>query len=279
MFNLHTHSNFCDGKGDPEEYILSAIEKGFHTLGFSSHAPVPFENNFAIRNDAELLRYCKTIRELAVKYTGQISVYLALEIDFIDGISREFSEYKNSCNLDYTIGSVHLVRNAAREGLWFIDGSKSETYDQGLQDVFGGDVRAGITTYYEQVKKMLITQKPDILGHFDKIKMHNKGRYFREDEPWYRDLVMDLLETIIKTGVIVEVNTRGIYKKRCEDLYPGVWILKEMKNKNIPVTLSTDAHHPSEIDGYYDETIDILKVIGYQSLISLEHANWAETAF
>lgn len=279
MFNLHTHSNFCDGKGDPEEYILSAIEKGFHTLGFSSHAPVPFENNFAIRNDAELLRYCKTIRELAVKYTGQISVYLALEIDFIDGISREFSEYKNSCNLDYTIGSVHLVRNAAREGLWFIDGSKSETYDQGLQDVFGGDVRAGITTYYEQVKKMLITQKPDILGHFDKIKMHNKGRYFRENEPWYRDLVIDLLETIIKTGVIVEVNTRGIYKKRCEDLYPGVWILKEMKNKNIPVTLSTDAHHPSEIDGYYDETIDILKVIGYQSLISLEHANWAETAF
>jgi histidinol-phosphatase (PHP family) len=275
-FNLHTHSNFCDGKGDPEEYILAAISKGFHTLGFSSHAPVPFENNFAIKNDAELQKYCNTIRELALKYTDRISVYLALELDFIDGITRDFSELKNSCNLDYTIGSLHLVRNANKEGLWFIDGPEIESYDRGLKEVFDGDIRLGITTYYEQVKKMLLTQKPDILGHFDKIKMHNHNRYFREDEPWYRDLVMDLLKTIIKTGVIVEVNTRGIYKKRCDDLYPGAWILKEMKKKDIPVTLSADAHHPSEIDGYYAETVEVLKEIGYASLVCYYKAIWKE---
>ena len=123
---------------------------------------------------------------------------------------------------------------------------------------------------------MITDSRPDILGHFDKIKMHNNDRYFKEDEPWYRDLIMDLLGLILKTGVIPEVNTRGIYKKRSRDLYPGVWILKEMKKMNIPLTLSADAHHPSEIDGYYAETIDILKDIGYRSVVSFKNGDWTE---
>jgi histidinol-phosphatase (PHP family) len=275
-FNLHTHSCYCDGTGDPVEYVISALQKDFHTLGFSSHAPVPFKNNFAIKDDEELQNYCREIRSLKEKYRGQLSVYLALELDYIEGISRDFSEFKNTCGLDYMIGSVHLVRNGKSEGLWFIDGPKVESYDEGLQNVFNGDIKYAVTTYYEQVKRMILTQKPDILGHFDKIKMHNKDRYFREDEPWYREQVMDLLETIVQTGVIVEVNTRGIYKKRCNDLYPGLWILKEMKKKDIAITLSADAHRPEEIDGYYKETVEILREIGYDSLVCYEDGIWAE---
>jgi histidinol-phosphatase (PHP family) len=275
-FNLHTHSNFCDGTGEPEEYIMAAIDKNFHTLGFSSHAPVPFENNFAIKNDDELQKYCQTIRNLAKKYQGRLSILLALELDYIDGISRDFSELKTIFGLDYTIGSVHLVRNGDDERLWFIDGSRVETYNEGLENIFGGNIRKAVTAFYHQQIRMLNTQKPDIIGHFDKIKMHNNNRYFREDESWYRDLVMDLLTTIVKTGVIVEVNTRGIYKKRCDDLYPGLWILKEMKKKAIPITLSADAHRPEEIDGHYDDTIKILKEIGIRSVVCINNGTWKE---
>ena len=277
-FNLHTHSRFCDGKGEPEEYILAAIEKGFQTLGFSSHAPVSFPNNFAIRNDDELRNYCMTIRNLKEKYQDRLAVYLALEMDYIEGYTNDFEYVKEKYGLDYTIGSVHLVRNAGQEKLWFIDGARMETYDEGLAQIFDGNVKKAVTVYYEQVNRMLTDSRPDILGHFDKIKMHNNDRYFKEDEPWYRDLIMDLLGLILKTGVIPEVNTRGIYKKRSKDLYPGVWILKEMKKMNIPVTLSADAHHPSEIDGYYAETIKILKDIGYRSVVSFKEGSWVEVS-
>jgi len=275
-FNLHTHSRFCDGKGDPREYILSALEKKFHTLGFSSHAPVPFTNNFAIKNEEELGNYCRTIRNLAEEYNDRISIYLALEIDYIEGVTIDFEEIKENFGIDYTIGSVHLVRNASRDDLWFIDGARVETYDEGLKKIFNGNIKLAVSSYYEQVKRMLLTQKPDILGHFDKIKMHNNDRYFSEDEPWYRELIMDLLDAIVETGVIPEVNTRGIYKKRCKDLYPGVWILKEMKRRNMPVTLSADAHHPSEIDGYYAETVEILKEIGYRTVVCFKNDKWEE---
>ena len=84
LFNLHTHSKYCDGKGDPEEYVISAIEKGFHTLGFSSHAPVPFKNNFAVEDDDRLIDYCERIRGLQRKYNDRISICCALEIDYIE---------------------------------------------------------------------------------------------------------------------------------------------------------------------------------------------------
>jgi histidinol-phosphatase (PHP family) len=266
-FNLHTHSRFCDGSGEPEEYVKAAIDKGFHSIGFSSHAPVPFKNNFAIRDDDELLEYCNTIRNLKVKYQDQISIRLALEIDFIEGITRDFKDFEQTCRLDYIIGSVHLVKNANDDSLWFIDGSKVESYDNGLKNIFGGNTRLAVTTYYEQVSRMIMTQKPDIIGHFDKIKMHNQDRFFSENEIWYRKLVMDLLETIEQSGSIIEVNTRGIYKKRCDDLYPGQWILKEIRKRGLPVTLSSDAHRPEEIDGYYAETLDILRDIGFKKLV------------
>jgi histidinol-phosphatase (PHP family) len=275
-FNLHTHSRFCDGSNEPEDYIKAALNAGFHSLGFSSHAPVPFTNNFAIPDNHKLQEYCDTIRELQLKYRNRISIWLALEMDYIDGISTDFRTLKDTCGLDYTIGSVHLVRNGDDESLWFIDGSKVESYNEGLRNVFGGDTRLAVTSYYEQVSRMIREQKPDIIGHFDKIKMHNQNRFFREDEIWYRRLVMDLLDTIEQSGVIIEVNTRGIYKKRCDELYPGQWILKEIRKKGLPVTLSSDAHRPEEINGYYAETLEILKNIGFKSLVYFDEDGWKE---
>jgi histidinol-phosphatase (PHP family) len=121
---------------------------------------------------------------------------------------------------------------------------------------------------------MVLTQKPDIVGHLDKIKMHNKGRYFNEDEAWYKDLWMETLEIIRQSGLVIEVNTRGIYKGRCPDLYPGEEILREIKKMGLPITLSSDAHHPSEINGQYSQAIKDLKKIGFEELWYFSYDGW-----
>ena len=69
-FNLHTHTRFSDGSSDPEDYIKEAIHQGFDTLGFSDHSPVPFENNFAIRQE-ELENYIQTILKLKNDYASR----------------------------------------------------------------------------------------------------------------------------------------------------------------------------------------------------------------
>lgn len=272
LFNLHTHTHFCDGKEEPEAYIKKAIELGFHTLGFSGHAPVPFENKFAIREE-KLQDYFDEINRLITKYKDQIKILRSLEIDFIPGITRDFAEFKNEGELHYTIGGIHLIRNKERDdqGLWFIDGPYQETYDDGLIKLYKGNARKGVEAYFAQMHEMIATQKPDIIAHFDKIKMHNKNRYFSEEENWYKDLVWKLLSFISKeTNCIIEVNTRGLYKKRSDTFFPGPEILEQIHHLNIPITISTDAHQPEELDGYYKEALDLVTEIGFKELICFE---------
>ncbi len=276
LFNLHNHSHFCDGSSAPEEYIKSAIEKGFDTLGFSSHAPVPFENKFAIKNNAELLNYTSEIRQLREKYKGQLNIFLSLEIDHIPGVTKPFSHFQEIANPDYTIGGVHLVKTPLREGLWFIDGPKREIYDEGLKNLFDADIRLAVSTYWQQMRDMINTQKPDIIAHLDKIKMHNQNRYFTQDESWYVDEVNQTLEVIVKTGSIVEVNTRGIYKGRSDELFPGKDILKKLWQLNIPITLNSDAHKPHELDGYFGEAKTILLELGFQNLKMFTENGWQD---
>jgi histidinol-phosphatase (PHP family) len=267
LFNLHTHSRFCDGKEEPEEYVKQAIELGYHTLGFSSHAPVPFENNFSLKDD-KMEDYFSTILALGEKYKSKINLLLSMEIDFIPGITLDFSEFSKAGNLDYTIGGVHLVRNMEKEKLWFIDGSKQETYDDGLQKLFKGHIRNGVEAYYGQIMEMVVTQKPDIIAHIDKIKMHNKNRYFTEEEGWYKDIVWKTLKFIAtESNCIIEVNTRGLYKKRSDTFFPGPAILEQIHHLKIPITLSADAHQPHELNGYYEEALKLMKEIGFKELI------------
>ena len=43
-YNFHCHTQYCDARANAEEFVISAIEKGFKKLGFSGLAPIPFRS-------------------------------------------------------------------------------------------------------------------------------------------------------------------------------------------------------------------------------------------
>lgn len=276
LFNLHTHCAFCDGSSAPEGYVKEAIRQEFDTIGFSSHSPLPFENRFAIADDRKLVEYAAEIRHLKSIYCKQINIFLGLEIDFIPGLSKPFNYFIKLAGLDYTIGGVHLIKRNDRDELWFTDGPVQETYDKGMKLLFGDDVKQAVTAYWQQVREMIFTQKPDVVAHLDKIKMHNKNRFFTEDESWYEAQLDETLALIEETGSIVEVNTRGIYKGRSDELFPGMKALKKIHRLGIPITLSSDAHRPEELSGHFSQTREILLEIGFRSLMLYAENGWEE---
>ena len=271
-FNFHTHTLYCDGNDTPEAYVKEAIRKEMTAIGFSSHSPLPFDNEYSIKEN-KLEEYKTEIRGLQQKYKDKIEIFLALEFDYVSGISDNFDILKKSAGLDYTIGSVHLVKSKFSNSLWFIDGPDIN-YTHGLSHIFKNNIKFAVESYFAQIQKMIITQKPDIIGHIDKVKMNNKGRFFSEDEPWYKELAIKTLEVAAKTNCIIEVNTRGIYKKRCDSLYPGIFLLKEILKLNIPITISSDAHLPDELTAFFPETIGILKDIGFKEIKYFKRNGW-----
>ncbi len=272
--NLHTHTRFSDGSGEPEIYLQEAIRQGFSALGFSDHSPLPFENTFALKEDLVDL-YCKTINTLK-ESTPDLDVFLGMEVDYINGRGYSPEYFKNKFPLDYIIGSVHLVRNPDVEELWFIDGPVIKTFDDGLTTVFAGDGRKGVTAYYRQIQEMVVNHKPDIIGHLDKIKMHNHDRYFSENDPWYIALIDETLDMILNAGCVVEVNTRGVYKKRSPTFFPGPGVLKKINALKIPVTISSDAHKPHELSMLFAEARLQLRELGFTSTLVRNRSGWSE---
>ncbi|MBP5340851.1 MAG: histidinol-phosphatase [Bacteroidales bacterium] len=263
LSNFHTHSHYCDGQGELRDYVELAVANGFDALGFSGHGPVPFENKFSIKDD-QYLNYCNEVRALKEEYKDRIDISLGLEIDYIPGMLEDFAQLIEKGGLEYVIGSVHLIpandRPQSVTDLWFIDGPRQETYDNGLRILFGGDIRRGVKAYFRQQNEMIVRNHPTIVGHPDKVAMHNRGRYFSEEEPWYLNLAMETLSLIHEQGLICELNTRGIYKGRHPDYYPSRQLIKAMEQWRIPLLVSTDAHSPEDLlrtEGAYEYLHDI----------------------
>ena len=268
-FTLHTHSIYSDGKSTPVEMIEEAIKQKLTMIGFSEHSPLPFENNFSLKAAWD---YVEDVKEHAVTFADEIKIKCGLEADYIPAVTQPFAETRKYYGLDYVIGGVHLVGKSANpDEIWFIDGPKYEVYDEGLQKFFDCDIRRAVKAFYQQTNEMIENEQFDIIAHFDKIKMHNRNRYFTEDEKWYRDLAFETLGLIAEKGLIMEINTRGIYKKRCPDLYPSPWLIKEARKKNIPVMISSDAHHCSELTLEFATAANALLEAGYKSVTAVEN--------
>ncbi len=272
-YNLHQHSIFSDGKEEPNKYVEKAIELNFSAIGFTEHSPLPFETPFSLKEE-NIQNYIDEIDSLKEKFSDKLEIYRALEMDFVPIFSEDFNHWKSKCKTDYLIGSVHLVSSSKENPLWFTDGPDPDIYDQGLMEFFGGDIKKAVKTFYNQTNQMIETQDFDIIGHFDKIKMHNANRFFTDEDVWYRKLIDETVELIKEKGLIVEINTRGLYKKRSDKLFPDDYALKSVKEKNIPIIISSDAHKADEINNLFPPTVEYLKNLRFTEMMEFSDYKW-----
>ena len=272
--NFHMHSNYCDGKAEMIDYVQEAKAKGMLSIGFSSHAPVNFPCLWCMKKE-RLGSYIHSIDALRAA-VSEIEVYKGLEVDFIPGIISPNDFRKD---LDYTIGSIHFVDRYSDGRPWEIDGTHAVFLD-GLEKIFQNDIKAAVTRYFELTREMIETSCPTIIGHMDKIKIQNPAqKFFSEDEGWYQKEIKKTIDLIAEKKVIVEVNTRGIYQKKSSTTYPSPWILELMQAKNVHITISSDAHHPSDIINQFPETAALLMDIGFDSIHVLHKTKWKAFSF
>ena len=79
--NLHTHSLFCDGKNSLEDMVTEAINQGFTSIGFSSHAYTAFPfDECGIKSKEKEKLYLDTISSLIELYLSNIVSYSRSDI-------------------------------------------------------------------------------------------------------------------------------------------------------------------------------------------------------
>jgi histidinol-phosphatase (PHP family) len=269
--NYHSHSQYCDGKGMLEAQVESAIAHGLKSFGVSSHGPVPFENQWSMKAE-RLPAYLAEIKILKNKYAGQIELYAGLEVDFLPDIEHAYVSL-----LDYHIGSVHYVGQNQTGQPWEIDGS-STAFLSCLDSLYNANIQTVVLQYFGLIRQMVETSPPDIVGHLDKIKIHNAARLlFDESEKWYVEAIENTLQSIVRAGIMVEINTRGHYKKGL-DLYPSPWVIGRMNTLKIPICINSDSHRPDEMTASFDYAHAVASQAGYTTKQVMLGGQWTEAA-
>ena len=237
LTDKHVHTSFCDGEADAEEYVVSAIDKGLSTLGFSVHSYVPFDLECCIAIE-RVPEYKARIRELAKKYKDKIRILCGVEQDYYSETSTE--------DYDYVIGSYHYFK--APSGEFLPLDLNIGTLDKICNDYFEGDYMSLCEDYYRFEADIPRKIKADIIGHIDLITKFNE-RHPRIDinDKRYVEAFTKAVKKLVSYGIPFEINTGAITRKYKALPYPSENILRCIVENGGRLTLSSDAHAPEHI--------------------------------
>lgn len=252
--NLHTHTRFCDGQNRMEQMIKGAIRLGMTSVGFSGHSPLPFPNNWAMTpSGAE--KYCASVQKLKKRYEGKLQVYLGMEQDYHSAPAPEACEY--------LIGSVHQIPVGDR---YYPVDYTAQTLIDAANMGFGGDIYGVVEAYYSLVGAVAEKTGCQIVGHFDVItKNQEKMPVFDTDHPRYAKAAMNALDALSGKGLIFEVNTGAMSRGFRTAPYPDRKLLQAMREQNIPICITSDAHNWEHLCYGFREASEWVRSCGYRS--------------
>jgi histidinol-phosphatase (PHP family) len=272
--NFHSHTSYCDGISQPEGYIIQAIEAGMFAYGFSGHAPMPFDTRWAIKQE-QLPLYIAEIQRLKDVYKQQIEIYCALEVDYIPGVTG--THLFTNFPLDYIIGAIHFV-GYFPNGKPFTVAGKALDFDKGLKEIYGNDIKRLVKAYFALNCELIQKDTPHILAHADLIKngfLDNGIQY----EKWYQHALFEMIDLAAQKDVIIEINTRGLYKQRTTELYPSEQALRYMKQKGVRMMLSADTHLLTELTSGFEYAVGVLHNNGINELTVFRKGQFVEVSF
>lgn len=276
-YNYHTHSTFCDGKNELEEMIQAAIDCGIKILGISSHGPLPFEA-YWVMNKERMEEYISKVKELTDKYKDKIEILLGMELDYLPELGLDYVDKKLLNRLDYYIGSVHFLGELNDGYKWTVDESL-EVIEKGIKENFGGNFITAAEKYYECIADLAEKYNAPIIGHFDLIKKNNSDNVlFDEKIDEYRMIVEKCLSRISKTNSVIEINTGGKARGYTKEYYPSTWILEIIKDKQIPITINSDAHFITGINHEFEQAYQLIKDLGFESYMYLTKDGWKKAS-
>jgi len=272
--NYHTHCSFCDGDSAPEDMVRAALDKGFDILGFSSHAPLAGEEDWTL-SEEDVPEYIRQITDLKEQYRDRLAVLIGLERDYVPGRPVWPVNRWGDFQLDFTIGSVHMMPGETPETPYAIDGPVDDVRHL-VENVYKGDVRKMAGDFYGITADMVRRETFDFLGHLDVLRKRNLAYPFlKEEEPWYLKTVCDLLDVIAREGVLIEINTGGISRGATETVYPSAPILRECRKRDIPVVINSDAHSPKDLDAHFELARQAALDAGYREESVMMDGAWS----
>ncbi len=257
MYDCHLHTKYSfDGKNKMDEVCRTSITHGMKGICFTDHLDLNSVNhadrNHPLDHYLDGAAMWAEFSQMREKYGKQLEMACGTEVGLQRGQGERTKKALVELKPDFVIGSLHYIDN---------------------KDIFSGDLSIGKNkqeTYLYYLERTLELVKTHdyfhVLGHMDVILRDSKFSDKSMDEPEYRLLLDDILQTLIQNGKGIEVNSSG-WRYGLDGPHPQPFIIKRYRELGgTIITTGSDSHIPESINQDIDLVTNILRELGFTAV-------------
>jgi histidinol-phosphatase (PHP family) len=255
---------FCLHAEDSLEAIVEAyIAQGFSWIGLTEHMP-PAEDRFRYDDEAaaglsaadlqdRFSGFVAEARRLQDACRDRIRIFVGMETETTTGSIPFCRELIDLHRPDYTVGSVHHVDDRNFD-------YSAEHYRSAV-DAAGG-MTSFYIRYFDHQHEMIRALAPQVVGHFDLVRIHDPDYRQRLAAPEIKNRVGRNLALIREKNLILDCNLRALAKGASEP-YPTEAILREAHTLGISVVPGDDSHGVASVGKHFDRVARQLGDLGF----------------
>ena len=249
----HIHTRLCNhASGEMEEYVLAGIERNLRSIVFLEHMETGISYyKKSWLSDEDFSYYLREGERLKQKYASRINVQLGVELGYNKNSLAETYRRLEMFNWDSVGISCH-----------FLDLDDDCDYHLNLlsRDQINTDrilehgINRILATYLQSLTEAVMTFPGTVLCHLDAALRNIPGVSLTKD---HMDQVDVLLDAVKQRAMALEINTSGFSIR--DEPFPAKPLLRKAIARGIPLTVSSDAHSPSEVGRHFDRVESYIK--------------------
>lgn len=249
-----------------EEMINAYIAKDFEWVGITEHIP-PVSTAFMDQEEIEeghtvesrlarFAEYFSAGRALQDEHKESMRIFLGFETECYTGYKEHVERLRDRFQPDYIVGSVHHVRDID------IDGTP-ESYREAVREV--GGTEELYCEYFDLQYDLMETVRPEVVGHFDLIRMHDRSYRTRLVEPQIEQRIQRNLQKVKDLDAILDYNVRAFDKGGTEP-YVSRPILEMALDLGVPCVPGDDSHGVAGVGKNLERGIRLLQEAGFSTV-------------
>jgi histidinol-phosphatase (PHP family) len=230
FYDMHIHTEFSPDSSTPlEAYAQAAEELSIH-IGFLDHLELAFLNRPGYLNFENLPKLLETFDQIHGQYPH---TSLGLEVDFYSERQSMVAEFYDDYRKDfhYLIGTVHTIDGLAV--------TIKEELDV-LVDRLG--IQMVVRRYFKEVEGVIRSGLFNGIAHIDGV-MRFVPLYSSDIElnEFWQQRTLELCQLCQKTGVLIEINLRGL-NNPWGRMHPPQFLIDKLVHSGAQFYVGSDSH-------------------------------------
>ena len=229
--DYHVHTLFSMDSTEPmEAQCLAAIERGISEIAFTEHV----DHDICDTESRDLYSfeaYSGELERNRQTFGDRLNILRAAEVDWNESIAEDVARFVAAHDFDFIIGSVHNLNHK------YVGFSTLEEL---------GGPRKMYDDYLDQVRGMVDTGFPNVVGHLDLPRRYHHVSMDDVDADHFEQRVREIFRLAAERGVGFEINTSGL-RKDVGVTHPETrllgWFIEE---GGTVLTVGSDSHRAAD---------------------------------